>query len=68
MLFDESLIQKFAPNLAYLAKPLRALVKKDNEFVWEKEVHGHCLDHAKQVLIQAPVLKLKNFAGSQVTE
>ena len=58
MLFDESLIQKFAPNLADLAKPLKALVKKDNEFVWEKEVHGQCLDHVKQVLTQVPGLKL----------
>lgn len=28
-------VQKFAPNLADLAKPLRELV---NEFVWNKEV------------------------------
>ena len=50
-------MQKFAPNLADLAKPLRELVKKDNEFVWDKEVHGQCLDDVKQVLTQAPVLK-----------
>jgi len=50
-------VQKFAPNLADLAKPLRELVKKDNEFVWDKEVHGQCLDQVKQVLTQAPVLK-----------
>ena len=50
-------VQKFAPNLADLAKPLRELVKKDNEFVWDEEVHGQCLDQVKQVLTQAPVLK-----------
>jgi len=50
-------VQKFAPNLADLAKPLRELVKKDNEFLWDKEVHGQCLDQVKQVLTQAPVLK-----------
>ena len=50
--------QTFAPNLADLAKPLRDLVKKDSEFVWDKEVHGQCLDQVKQVLTQAPVLKL----------
>ena len=50
-------VQKFAPNLTDLAKPLRELVKKDNEFVWDKEVHGQCLDQVKQVLTQAPVLK-----------
>ena len=40
-------VQKFAPNLADLAKPLRELVKKDNEFVWDKEVHSQCLDQVK---------------------
>ena len=49
-------MQKFAPNLTDLAKPLRELVKKDNEFVWDKEVHGQCLDQVKQVLTHAPVL------------
>ena len=51
-------VQKVAPNLAYLAKPLRELVKKDNEFLWDKEVHGQWLDQVKQALTQAPVLKV----------
>ena len=50
-------VQKFAPNLADLAKPLRDLVKNDNEFLWEEEVHEKCLEDVKQVLTQAPVLK-----------
>ena len=50
-------VQKFAPNLADLAKPLRELVKKQNEFVWEEGVHGKCLEQVKQVLTLAPVLK-----------
>jgi len=50
-------VQKFAPNLADLAKPLRELVKKDNKFVWDKDVRGQCLEQVKQVLTQAPVLK-----------
>ena len=57
-----SYVQKFATNLADLAKPLRELVKKDHEFVWDKEVHGRCLDQVKQILTQAPVLK---FFGHQ---
>ena len=40
-------VQKFAPNL----------VKKDNEFVWDKEVQGQCLHEVKQILTQAPVFK-----------
>ncbi|PFX34507.1 Uncharacterized protein K02A2.6 [Stylophora pistillata] len=50
-------VPKFAPNLADLAKPLRELVKKDNKYIWDKEVHGQCLDQVKQALTQAPVLK-----------
>ena len=41
-----------------MAKPLRELVKKDNEFPWDKEVHGQWLDQVKKVLTQAPVLKV----------
>lgn len=50
-------VQRFAPNLTDLAKPLRELVKKENEFVWEEEVHGKSLERVKQVLTRAPVLK-----------
>ena len=32
-------------------------MKNDNEFLWEEEVHGKCLEDVKQVLTQAPVLK-----------
>ena len=40
-----------------MAKPLRELVKKDNEFAWDKEVHGQCLDQVTQVETQATMLK-----------
>ena len=50
-------VQRFAPNREDLAKPLRELVKKENEFVWEEEIHGKCPEQVKQVLTQAPALK-----------
>lgn len=37
-------VQKFVFNLVDLVKLLREFVKKDNEFVWDKEVYGQCLD------------------------
>lgn len=46
-------VQKSAPNLTDLAKQQRELVKKGNEFVLHKEVHGDCLDQVKQVITQA---------------
>lgn len=48
---------KFTLNLADLAKSMRELVKKENEFVWEEGVYGKYLEQVKQVLTQAPVLK-----------
>ena len=53
----ENYVPKFTLNLADLAKSLRELVKKENEFVWEEGVHGKYLEQVKQVLTQAPVLK-----------
>ena len=50
-------VEKFAPNLADLVRPLRELVKKEYEFVWEHIVHGRCLRKVKQVSPLAPVLK-----------
>lgn len=40
-------LQKFAPDLADLVKPLGELIKKENEFAWEKKVHGKCLEKVK---------------------
>ena len=60
--------QKFAPDLADLVKPLRDLVKKENEFVWELEVHGKCLEKLKNVLTEAPVLKFFNSQKKTVLQ
>lgn len=40
-------VQEFSPNLTDLAKSLRELVKQENEFVWEEEVHGKYLEQVK---------------------
>ena len=50
-------VQKFAPNLAETTTPLRDLIKKDNEFVWDDQVHGQCLSEIKHTLTQTPVPK-----------
>jgi hypothetical protein len=33
-------VQKFAPKLAEITTPLRDLIKKGNELIWEEHVHG----------------------------
>lgn len=50
-------VRKFAPNLADFTKPLRDLLKKDNQIIWEESVHGPYLEEIKHVLTRAPVLK-----------
>ena len=57
VLGTENYVPKFTLNLADLAKSMRELVKKENEFVWEEGVYGKYLEQVKQVLTQAPVLK-----------
>jgi RNase H-like domain found in reverse transcriptase/Reverse transcriptase (RNA-dependent DNA polymerase) len=50
-------LQKFAPGLSTVVAPLRELLQKDNEFVWEEQVHGKCFNRIKQILSDAPVLR-----------
>ena len=39
---------------------MRELVKKDNEFIWDDQVHGQALDQVRQILSQPPVLKFSD--------
>lgn len=50
-------VQKFAPGLSELTAPIRDLLKSENQFMWDKDVHGKCLLKIKEVLISTPVLK-----------
>jgi len=50
-------LQKFAPRLSTVVAPLRELLQKDNEFIWEEQIHGKCLNTVKQILTDAPVLR-----------
>jgi len=42
-------VQRFAPNLTDVTKPLRDLIKKENEF-WDETIHGKALQDTKQIL------------------
>jgi hypothetical protein len=50
-------VPTFAPSLAEITSPLRELVKKDNEFIWEEHIHGKALDQVRQTLSRPPVLR-----------
>ena len=48
-------LTRFAPNLATLTAPLRNLLKKDVEFVWN-ESHDEAFQKIKEILTDSPVL------------
>lgn len=50
-------LRNFIPNLAEKTYPLRLLLKKNVEFVWEKSVHGNIFDELKMLICNTPVLK-----------
>ena len=50
-------LQKFAPRLSEVTAPLRELLKKENTFYWDDDVHGKSLEKVKKILTSAPVLK-----------
>ncbi|KAL4127163.1 hypothetical protein QTP88_011361 [Uroleucon formosanum] len=46
----------FIPNLAMLTKPLRDLLKKNNEFVWTS-IHNECINKLKTLIASPSVLR-----------
>jgi len=46
-----------APGFSEITAPLRALLKRDNEFRWDSEVHGEAVAKIKDALSNAPVLR-----------
>ena len=52
-------LTRFAPNLATLTAPLRNLLKKKVEFVWN-ESHDEAFQRIKDVLTDSPVLAYFN--------
>ena len=52
-------LTRFAPNLATLTAPLRDLLKKDVEFIWDA-CHDRAFQKIKDVLTDSPVLAYFN--------
>lgn len=49
-------VQKFAPRLSSVTEPLRQLIRKDTEFVWDR-THEECVKEVQAILSSVPVLK-----------
>ena len=61
-------LQRFAPNLAEASAPLRALLKKENAFIYEEAVHGRALDKIKNIITRDPVLKYYDVNADVVVQ
>jgi len=49
-------LARFVPNFSEITAPLRELLRKENEFVWDSGVHGVAFDRLKNLLSSDPVL------------
>ncbi|MEW8546431.1 MAG: RNase H-like domain-containing protein, partial [Candidatus Thiodiazotropha sp.] len=49
-------LSKYASNLAEITSPLRNLLKKDAEFVWN-ETHTRAFQKVKEIITQSPTLR-----------
>lgn len=51
-------LQKFSPNLsAVVTAPMRELLKEENQFLWDEEVHGRSFEQVIELISAASVLK-----------
>ena len=48
-------LSKFAPNLNEITSPLRSILKKETEFLWD-EPQSRAFERVKQTITQSPVL------------
>ena len=48
-------LSKFSPNLSEITSPLRSLLKKETEFLWD-EPQSRAFERVKQTVTQSPVL------------
>ena len=61
-------LQRFSPRLAEASAPLRALLKRENIFINEENVHGRALEQIKQIITRDPVLKYYNVNEEVVVQ
>ena len=61
-------LQPFAPKLAAISAPLRALLKKDTEFYYDENVHGKALTEIKRVITRDPVLRYYDVRDDVVVQ
>ena len=61
-------LQRFSPRLAEASAPLRALLKRENLFIYEENVHGRAPEQIKQIITRDPVFKYYNVNEEVVVQ
>ena len=56
-------LQTFAPDLSEVTAPIRDLLKQQNLFLWDEQLHGRSFEQVKKVISEAPVLKYFDTMG-----
>lgn len=51
-------VQTFAPRLSEVTEPIRDLLKKHSEFLWDEHTHGKAFNEIKAALSNTPVFEL----------
>ena len=60
-------LAKFVPNFSEVTAPIRTLLDKDVEFLWDVNVHGLALTNLRSLLKSAPVWVLQFFDSKAAT-
>jgi hypothetical protein len=60
-------LSKFIPNMVDITAPLRALIRKDNVWDWNKELEA-ALENIKSILTWKPVLKFFDPSKNSVIQ
>ena len=50
-------LARFVPSFSDVMQPIRTLLEKDSEFVWDPDFHGTAFNTIKELLKSAPVLQ-----------
>jgi hypothetical protein len=50
-------LARYKPGFSDITHPLRQLLRRENEFLWDETIHGKAFDKLKAAIASAPVLR-----------
>jgi hypothetical protein len=61
-------LARYTPDFSEVTAPIRELLKRENEFRWDSDVHGKALDRLKALLSSSPVLQYYDASKNVVVQ